>query len=164
MSSNALVASNYVFRPVDYMSAGICVVSDAALGNVKLNGSSVGTATGRIYSQACYFCLLCEESMLHGKQGAFNIFDARSHRIPRVCRSMYSAETLAAEEPMDVGQLCRGMIAMIRLKDLTEKEADAASNAVSMTTLVDAKDVHDKGNSDTSSLVLKSPWRLPLHG
>ena len=110
------------------------------------------------------FCLLCEESMLHGKQGAFNIFDARSHRIPRVCRSMYSAETLAAEEPMDVGQLCRGMIAMIRLKDLTEKEADAASNAVSMTTLVDAKDVHDKGNSDTSSLVLKSPWRLPLHG
>jgi hypothetical protein len=77
---------------------------------------------------------------------------------------MYSAETLAAEEPMDVGQLCRGMIAMIRLKDLTEKEADAASNAVSMTTLVDAKDVHDKGNSDTSSLVLKSPWRLPLHG
>ena len=83
--------------------------------------------------------------MLHGKQGAFNIFDARSHRIPRVCRSMYSAETLAAEEPMDVGQLCRGMIAMIRLKDLTEKEADAASNAVSMTTLVDAKDVHDKG-------------------
>ena len=80
---------------------------------------------------------------------------------------MYSAETLAAEEAMDVGQLCRGMIAMIRLKDLTEKEADAASNAVnavSMTTLVDAKDVHDKGNSDTSSLVLKSPRRLPLHG
>lgn len=64
---------------------------------------------------------------------------------------MYSAETLAAEEAMDVGQLCRGMIAMIRLKDLTEKEADAASNAVSMTTLVDAKDMHDKGNSDTSS-------------
>ena len=41
---------------------------------------------------------------------------------------------------------------MICLKDLTEKEADAASNAVSMTTLVDAKaDMHDKGNSDTSS-------------
>lgn len=34
-----------VFRPIDYMSAGICVVSDAALGNVELNGPSVGTAT-----------------------------------------------------------------------------------------------------------------------
>ena len=68
-----------VFKPIDYMSAGICVVSDAALGNVKLNGSSVGTATERVYSQACYFCLLCEESMLRGKQGAFNILDARSH-------------------------------------------------------------------------------------
>ena len=74
--------------------------------------------------------------MLRGKQGAFNILDARSHRIPRLCRSTYTAETLAAEEAMDVRQLCRGMIAMLRLKDLTEKEADAASNA---------KDVHDGG-------------------
>ena len=49
---------------------------------------------------------------------------------------VHTAETLAAEEAMDVRQLCRGMIAMLRLKDLTEKEADAASNA---------KDVHDGG-------------------
>ena len=53
-----------VFRPIDYMSAGICVVSDAALGNVKLNGSAVGSPTERVYSQACYFCLLCEDTML----------------------------------------------------------------------------------------------------
>ena len=33
-----------VFKPIDYMSAGICAVSDAALGNVKLNGSSAGTS------------------------------------------------------------------------------------------------------------------------
>ena len=79
-----------VFKPIDYMSAGICAVSDAALGNVKLNGSSAGTSAKRIYSQACYFCFLCEESMLRGKQGAFNILDARSHRTPRLCRSTYT--------------------------------------------------------------------------
>ena len=55
----------------------------------------------------CYFACLADGDLTEGRQGNFNILDARSHRIPRVCRSTYAAETLAAEEALDVGQLCR---------------------------------------------------------
>eukprot|EP00435_Cladocopium_sp_Y103_P031960 s717_g8.t1 len=140
-----------IFRPVDYRTAGICMVSDAALGNVKLNGATNGTPQEKVYSQACYFALLADEALLSGKEGVFNILDARSHRIPRVCRSTYSAETLAAEEAMDVGQLCRGCLALLNDPTITARDADTASNAIRMTTVVDAKDVHDKSNSDTST-------------
>ena len=102
-----------MFRPIDYRKAGIVSVSDAALGNVKLNGSTDGSVVEKVYSQACYFILLGEESLLKGHRGAFNVLDARSHRIPRVCRSTYAAETLSAEEGFDVGQLCRGFLATI---------------------------------------------------
>lgn len=158
LKTNALVKEfqrtrsfELIFRPVDYRTAGICMVSDAALGNVRMNGATTGTPQERMYSQACYFALLADEALLTGKHGAFNILDARSHRIPRVCRSTYSAETLAAEEAMDVGQLCRGCLATLLDPSITARQADEASNAIRMTTVVDAKDVHDKSNSDTST-------------
>ena len=140
-----------VFRPVDYRSSGIVAISDAALGNVKINGSNEGAVTEKVYSQACYFILLADQNLLSGKQGSFNIIDARSHRIPRVCRSTYGAETLAAEESMDVGQLCRGFLATIRGFKMDGRNVDASLYSIQMTAVVDAKDVHDKGNSDTPS-------------
>ena len=140
-----------IFRPIDYRSAGIVAVSDAALGNVQLSGSSEGSALERVYSQACYFILLGDEQLVDGKPGRFNILDARSHRIPRVCRSTYAAETLAAEEALDAGQLGRGFIATILGKDMLGTKADLSMNAVKMTGVVDAKDVYDKTNSDTAS-------------
>ena len=158
MRANALVREfkrdphfELIFKPVDYRSAGIVAVSDAALGNVKLNGSNEGAVTEKVYSQACYFILLADQNLLSGKQGSFNIIDARSHRIPRVCRSTYGAETLAAEESMDVGQLCRGFLATIRGFKMDGRNVDPSLYSIQMTAVVDAKDVHDKGNSDTPS-------------
>ncbi len=141
-----------IFRPVDYRSAGIVMVSDAALGNVRRDGSTSGTVVDRTYSQAGYVALLGDDNLLLGKCGAFNVLDSRSHRIPRVCRSTYGAETLSAEESMDVGQLCRGFVATLLGRNmLGSQESERSIAGVRMTCVVDAKDVHDKCNSDTPS-------------
>ena len=140
-----------VFRPIDYRSGGVVAVSDAALGNVQLSGSSEGTATQQVYSQACHFILLGDQPLVEGRPGCFNVLDARSHRIPRVCRSTYAAKTLSAEESLDAGQLARGFLATILGRDMLGTRADVSMNAVKMTGVVDAKDVYDKVNSDTAS-------------
>ena len=56
-----------VFRPVDFRKAGIVVVSDAALGNVAVCGSNQGDVVEKTYSQACYFVLVAEQSLLQGE-------------------------------------------------------------------------------------------------
>ena len=76
---------------------------------------------------------------------------SRSHRIPRVCRSSYAAELLGAEEAFDVGLLCRGFLASLRDKEVLGKLAEQSLATIPLTVVVDAKDVRDKGNSDTSS-------------
>ena len=81
------------------------MVTDAALGNVKENGSSQGSPAEKFFSQACYFVLLADDELMAGREGKFNILDARSHRLARVCRSSYAAETLGTEEDFDIGQL-----------------------------------------------------------
>ena len=145
-----------IFRPVDYRRAGIVAVSDAALGNVKVDGSSEGSAIEKVYSQACHFILLGDEALTQGRSGIFNVIDARSHRIPRVCRSSYGAETLAAEESFDMGQLARGFVATVLGKEMLGPKADLSMNSVPLTGVVDAKDVFDKSNSDTSFGTQKS--------
>ena len=62
----------------------------------------------------------------------------------------YACETLAAEEAFDVGQLLRGFVATVRGFDMLGRLADLAINAVKMTVVVYAKDIHDEGNSDTA--------------
>lgn len=57
-----------IFRPIDYRKAGIVVISDAALGNVKLNGSNVGEPQEKVYSQACYFAVLAEDQLVQGSR------------------------------------------------------------------------------------------------
>ena len=139
------------FRPIDYRTAGLMVVTDSSLGSVKLNGSCEGSPLEKVYTQACYFVILAESNLMDGKPGQFNILDARSHRIPRVCRSSYSAELLGAEESFDVGLLCRGFLASLRDKEVLGKLAERSLSSIPLTVVVDAKDVHDKGNSDTGS-------------
>ena len=58
---------------------------------------------------------------------------------------------MGAEEAFDIGQLCRGVVANVRGYPLHGKEMDRSLNSVPLTVVVDAKDVHDKANSDTSS-------------
>ena len=127
------------------------VVTDAALGNVTLEGVSDAPTLEKVYSQACYFVLLADEKLMSGSAGYFNVLDARSPRIPRVCRSSYAAETLSTEEGFDVGRLCRGFVATALGHDMYGKKSETAMDSVSMQVVVDAKDVHDKTNSDTPS-------------
>ena len=139
-----------IFRAVDYTRGGLMVVSDAALGNVQLNGSNEGEPIAKVYSQACYFVVIADEELMSGRTGRFNVLESRSHRILRVCRSSYAAELLG-KEALDVGILCRGFAAAVRDFEVVGKHSDYSIDKVPLTVVVDAKDVHDKGSSDTSS-------------
>ena len=141
-----------VFQPLNFEECGLVVVTDSSLGTVTRDGSAEAPPLEKVYSQACYFVLLADKELMAGRPGKFNVLDTRSHRLTRVCRSSYAAETLGAEEAFDVGQLCRGFVAAARGYDLQGKaEIDRSLNAVPLTVVVDAKDVYDKAGSDTGS-------------
>ena len=107
MKANALIKQfkqhskfQLVFHPLDLENAGIVVVSDASLGNVTKTGGADGSKLEKVFSQSAYFVLVADGDLLSGKEGRFCVLDARSHRIPRVCRSTYGAELLGVEEAL----------------------------------------------------------------
>ena len=141
-----------VFQPIKFEEAGLVVVTDSSLGTVTREGSAEAPPLEKVYSQACYFVLLADRELLAGRPGKFNVLDTRSHRLSRICRSSYAAETLGAEEAFDVGQLCRGFVAAAKGLPLDGKHAiDRSINSIPLTVVVDAKDTYDKASSDTSS-------------
>ena len=79
------------------------------------------------------------------------MLDGRSHRLPRVCRSTFAAELLGAEEAFDIGQYTRGFVASILGYPLLSRHVDAATDAIPLCVVTDAKDVFDKSVSDTHS-------------
>ena len=139
------------FRPVNPYTGGLVVVTDAALGNVAASGSSEEAPLEKVHSQAAYFVLLADEALLRREPGQFNLLDCRSHRLARVCRSSYSAELLGTEEGVDAVQLARGFVSLVRGGSLRRSRVDTELNSVDLVIVVDAKDVHDKASSDTSS-------------
>ena len=159
LRANALLAEflqepthQMVFQPIDLNSGGLVVVTDSSLGNVTQAGAGEAAPLDKVYSQSCYFVLWADADVLAGRPGKFNILDTRSHRLARVCRSSYAGEMLGAEEAFDVGVLCRGFVASALGRPLgTKQDIDRSLNSVPLTVVVDAKDVRDKGNSDTSS-------------
>ena len=52
-----------------------------------------------------------DQDMFDDKVGTFNILDARSHRLARVCRSLYTVETYNLEEGVDRSEMIRGILA-----------------------------------------------------
>ena len=120
----------FIFRDVNPYTGGLMVVTDAALGNVDLKGSSQEAPLTKVYSQAFYFVILADNELMSGRTGSFNILDIRSHRILRVFRSSYTAETLSTEEGFDVGQLCRGFLASVRGRSLHSSVLDTSLNSV----------------------------------
>jgi hypothetical protein len=138
-----------VFKPLDLDGAGILAVTDASLGNVTKSGCAEGSLMERVYSQSAYFILVADRNLMAGKEGNFGVLDARSHRIPRVCRSTFGAELLGAEEGLDNGQFARGLLAMMLGYPMEGRYADGVMDAVPLMQVTDAKDVHDKGCSDT---------------
>ena len=137
------------FKPLDLDGAGILVITDASLGNVTKEGCAEGSVTERVFSQSAYFVLVADRHLMSGKEGNFGILDARSHRIPRVCRSTFGAELLGAEEGLDNGQFARGMLALMLGYPMNGRCADGVMDAVPLMQVTDAKDVFDKGSSDT---------------
>ena len=137
------------FKPLDLDGAGILVITDASLGNVTKEGCAEGSVTQRVFSQSAYFVLVADRHLMSGKEGNFGILDARSHRIPRVCRSTFGAELLGAEEGLDNGQFARGMLALMLGYPMNGRCADGVMDAVPLMQVTDAKDVFDKGSSDT---------------
>lgn len=125
------------------------VVADASLGNVTRAGSVTGSVVEKVYSQSAYFVLLADKGLMDGREGRFSIIDARSHRLPRVCRSTYAAELLGTEEATDAGVFSRGMVASAFGYPMDRRGADEAAGLIPMTVVTDAKDVFDKGTSDT---------------
>ena len=131
------------FRAVDYHKGGVLVVTDAALGNVTEQGTIEAPVQERVHSQSCYAVTLADAELMQGRKGYFNTIDFRSHRIPRVCRSSYAAETLGAEEGLDVGELVRGFLAECRGLRVDGKDAPFVVCNVPLMGVTDAKDTYD---------------------
>lgn len=139
------------FKPFDLKGAGLIVVADASLGNVRRDGSAGADPFERVYSQSSYFVLVGDANLLAGKEGTFAILDARSHRLSRVCRSTFAAELYSTEEAFDIGMYCRGVLAEANGHSLGSKVVDAVLETVPLVVVTDAKDVYDKNTSDTPS-------------
>ena len=139
------------FHPFDLDGCGLIGISDASLGNVQRNGAAGEDPMVKVYSQWAYIIMLADKDLMNGRPGRFSVLDARSHRLTRVCRSTYAAELLGVEETLDMGIFCRGSLAEALGYPMTGRDVSASVDAVPLTILTDAKDVYDKGNSDTPS-------------
>ena len=133
------------FGRIPLEQAGIVAVTDAALGNVHSNGCTSCDSMNKVHSQSCYAILLGDKELVSGKKGRFSILDFRSHRIARVCRSSYAAETLGAEEGLDAAELAKGFVA----EALGLPVHHMLATRVPLTGVTDAKDCYDRVTSDT---------------
>ena len=156
LRANALVRqakqnSSFALRylPMDLKSCGLLVVTDASLGNVCKGGSADGSVSDRVYSQATYFIMVADKNLMSGKPGRFNLVDARSHRLGRVCRSTFGAELLSSEEGLDAGQYSRGVFAELMGYPMEHRSAELSAEQIPLQLVTDAKDNFDKCNSDT---------------
>lgn len=142
------------FRPLRLDRCGIMVVTDSSLGNVTKEGVDHGSVLEKIYSQSCYYVLVADSDLLAGREGSFCVLDSRSHRLSRVCRSTFAAELLGAEEGLDAGMFCRGLLAMFKgfpIHGNDGKMPDEVLDSIPLVQITDAKDLYDKGNSDTAT-------------
>jgi len=138
------------FQPMDLRGAGITVVTDASLGNVTRTGSDEGTLMTKTFSQAAYMVLIGDRNLMAGREGQCAFIDGRSHRLSRVCRSTCSAELQGAEEALDNGVFSRGLLADLFGWDVLDKTQNY-NMAIPLNLVTDAKDVYDKGMTDTAT-------------
>ena len=160
-----------IFRPLNLEQAGILSISDSSLGNVTKEGGHEGEVLEKLYSQSAYFVVLADKSLMEGKEGWFNVLDARSHRLPRVCRSTYGAELMGVEEGMDMGIYCRGSFADFRGLPMGRRDALRVMEEIPFIAVTDAKDTYDRSNSDCPTygaqklMAFSVAWiRQVLHG
>ena len=140
------------FRPINLASAGLVVVTDAALGNVNAEGSNLEPPQKKLHSQAGHLILMGDRDLCEGRTGTFNVLDFRSHRLGRICRSSFAAETYALEEGVDQCEVIRGQFAEMLGIDISGcRKSPELLQRVPVVAVTDAKDTHDKALSDTST-------------
>ena len=137
------------FKRIPLESAGIVVVTDAALGNVDQDGCTPLDPSKKVFSQSCYAVLLGDLSLISGKTGSFSVLDYKSHRMPRVCRSSYAAEVMGAEEGLDASELARGFVAEALGINVHSRFGAVEITRVPLTGVTDAKDCYDRVTKDT---------------
>lgn len=158
LKANALVKKfkqdskfRLVFKPMKLEGCGLIAVSDASLGNVLKSGGVGQEPMMRVYSQSAFVILIADADLMAGREGQFCFLDGRSHRLSRVCRSTYAAELLSAEEAVDNGQYCRGVLAEAFGYPMNARDPSQSLEQIGLTIVTDAKDVYDKTTSDTPS-------------
>ena len=62
----------------------------------------------RVYSQGGVIILFADRDLMTGRPGESNLLDFRSHRLTRLCRSSFVAETDAFKEGVDTSYIVRG--------------------------------------------------------
>ena len=85
---------------------------------------------------------------MNGRPGKFNLIEARSHRLSRVCRSTFAAELLGTEEGLGARQYCRAFAELMGYS-LDREMAERSMEQIPMQLVTDAKDNFDKCKSDT---------------
>ena len=121
-------------------------MGDAALGNVTAAGAHIADVKDKVHSQAAYLIMYGDKDLVAGKTGRFAPMDGRSHRLQRVCRASYTAETLGLEEAVDAAQLIRGLLAEVRDYLMQSKMSAESRDRIPCTAVVDAKDTHENFN------------------
>lgn len=143
------------FRDVNIYEGGILVVTNAASGNVTVDGVMEGTIQEKVLSQSCYAVLLADLDLLNGDVAKFNVLDFRSHRFPEFadqatllrCWALRRAWMLVSYA-VDSWQLRRINVA--------SKMAYWEVCRVMLVGVTDAKDVYDRLTMDTGFSVQKS--------
>ena len=93
---------------------------------------------------------------MNGRPGRFNLVDARSHRLGRVCRSTFGAELLSSGEGLDGGQYSRGALAELLGYPMEHRAAEKSAELVPLQWVTDARGNFDKCNSDAHTHVWQS--------
>jgi hypothetical protein len=139
------------FRDVNIYEAGILVVTDAALGNVTVDGVTEGTIQEKVLSQSCYAVLLAYLAMWGSSTswtfGAIAFPEFADQATLLRCWALRRAWMLVSYA-VDSWQLWR--------INVGSKMAYWEVCRVMLVGVTDAKDVYDRLTMDTSFSVQKS--------
>ena len=95
---------------------------------------------------------MADRNLLAGRQGCFALLDFRTHRLPRVVRSSYAAESFGLEEGVDAADVLRGQVAeLLGASHSSSREWRRALEDVPLVGVVDARDSHDRVRSDIAA-------------
>jgi hypothetical protein len=94
-----------------------------------------------VYSQIGYLIFLCESKVARGEEGRANLLDWKAHACPRVCRSTFAGETMAAAEAMDAAIALRALLLEAMHPHVDLRDIDPSM--LPITAVTDCKSLYD---------------------